>query len=204
MKAIETLFVVTLFLIYLGLWKIKQMNQRKNTGIDPKVFASSTSGIQRYMNQLMNILTAYAVIVIILHSVQLQVGSLFSRIQSMSLMIFDIIGFATGLIGLSFCLYAQIKMGSAWRVGIDEKVKTDLVTTGLYKYIRNPTYLGLFILNVGVWLIWPTWTIFLLNFIFVLFLDIQVRCEEDYLLSLHGIKYTEYKESTKRYIPFVY
>lgn len=204
MKAIETVFVVTLFLIYLGLWKIKQINHKKNTGIDPRVMASSTSSIQRYMNQLMNILTAYAVIVIILHSVQLRVGSLFSRIQSMNFMIFDIIGFVTGLIGLSFCLYAQIKMGSAWRVGIDEKVKTDLVTTGLYKYIRNPTYLGLFMLNIGVWLIWPTWTIFLLNFIFVLFLDIQVRCEEDYLLSLHGIKYTEYKESTKRYIPFLY
>lgn len=204
MIVIETAFVVTLFLIYLGLWKIKQIIQKKNTGIDPKVMAGSTSSIQKYMNQLMNVLTAYAVIIIILHAVQLQAGSLFSRIECMNLMIFDIIGFVTGLIGLSFCLYAQIKMGSSWRVGIDEKVKTDLVTTGLFKYIRNPTYLGLFILNIGVWLIWPTWTMFLLNFIFVLFLDIQVRCEEDYLLSLHGIKYTEYTESTKRYIPFLY
>lgn len=204
MQVIEIIFVATLFLLYLGLWKVKQVNQIKHSGIDPKVMTNSTSSIQKYMNQLMNILTAYAFIIIILHSLQIQIGSLFGRIEAISSVLFDIIGFLTGLAGLSLCLYAQVKMGNSWRVGIDEKVKTDLITTGLYKYIRNPTYLGLFILNIGVWLIWPTWTIFLLNIIFILFLDIQVRCEEDYLYSVHGNKYVEYKKRTKRYIPFVY
>ena len=139
-----------------------------------------------------------------MHSIQVQVGTLFSRIEIINSSTFDIIGFLTGLTGLSLCLYAQVKMGSSWRVGIDEKVKTDLITTGLYKYIRNPTYLGLFVLNIGVWLIWPTWTIFILNFVFILFLDIQVRCEEDYLYAIHGEKYGDYKKRTKRYIPFVY
>ncbi len=204
MKAVETIFVVTLFLLYLGLWKIKQVNQKKNTGIDPKVMASSTSNIQKYMNQLSNVLTAYVVLIIVLHSCQIQLGSFLRRIEEMNLMFFDIIGFITGLIGLSFCLYAQIKMGKSWRVGIDEKVKTDLITTGLYKHIRNPTYLGLFILNIGVWIIWSTWSVFLLNLVFILFLEIQVRCEEDYLFSLHGNKYLEYKQRTKRYFPFIY
>lgn len=203
MQIVECIFVITLFLLYLGLWKVKQVNQMKDTGIDPKVMADSTSSIQKYMNQLMNILTAYAILIIILHSIQVQVGTLFSRIEAISSLLFDIIGFLIGLIGLSLCLYAQVKMGSSWRVGIDEKVKTDLITTGLYKYIRNPTYLGLFVLNIGVWLIWPTWTIFLLNFVFILFLDIQVRCEEDYLYSIHGEKYVEYKKRTGRYIPFI-
>lgn len=203
MQIVECIFVITLFLLYLGLWKVKQVNQMKDTGIDPKVMADSTSSIQKYMNQLMNILTAYAILIIILHSIQVQVGTLFSRIEAISSLLFDIIGFLIGLIGLSLCLYAQVKMGSSWRVGIDEKVKTDLITTGLYKYIRNPTYLGLFVLNIGVWLIWPTWTIFLLNFVFIIFLDIQVRCEEDYLYSIHGEKYVEYKKRTGRYIPFI-
>lgn len=204
MKAVEPVLVATLFVIFLGLWKIKQLKQKKKTGINPNVMASSTSSIQKYMNQLIHILSVYAVIIIVLHSVNLQIGSLFRRIDSINFLLFDIIGFVIGLIGLSFCLHAQIKMGISWRVGIDEKVKTDLVTTGLYKYIRNPTYLGLFILNMGVWLIWPTWTIFLMNIIFVVVLDIQVRYEEDYLLLIHGIKYKDYKESTKRYIPYLY
>lgn len=204
MNILETVLVVTLFLIYLGLWRVKQISQRKRTGIDPKVMASSTSGIQRFMNLFMNILTVYAVIVILLHAAGIQFGSLFSRVETLHAPVFDFVGFVTGLLGLSLCLYAQVKMGSSWRVGIDEKVRTELVTTGLYQFIRNPTYVGLFLLNLGVWLIWPTWTIFLLNFCFVTFLEIQVRCEEDYLLSVHGKEYSDYKNRTKRYFPFVY
>ncbi len=204
MKVMEIIFVVTLFMLYLILWKVKQINQIKHSGIDPKVIAASTSNVQKYMNQLTKTLMAYTLIIVVLHSLPIQFGSLFSRVEAMSSVLFDIVGYLTGLAGLSICLYAQVKMGSSWRVGIDEKIKTDLITTGLYKYIRNPTYLGLFMLNIGVWLIWPTWTIFLFNIIFILFLDIQVRCEEDYLHSVHGDEYDEYKKRTKRYIPFIY
>ncbi|HOV15405.1 MAG TPA: isoprenylcysteine carboxylmethyltransferase family protein, partial [Spirochaetota bacterium] len=117
---------------------------------------------------------------------------------------FDILGFIIGLVGLSFCLYAQIKMGKSWRVGIDEKEKTELITTGLYRFIRNPTYFGLFILNVGLWIIWPTWTVFIFNLLFVLFFEIQVCCEEDFLTMTHGEEYLNYKKKTKKYIPFIY
>lgn len=204
MNIIETVFIVTLFLLFLGLWKIKQVNLKKKAGIDPNVMAKSPSNVQKYMSNITLIIMGYVVIIIIMHSLQIQVGSLFSRIGAMNALLFDIIGFITGLTGLSFCLYAQIKMGNSWRVGIDSHVKTDLVTTGLYQYIRNPTYLGLFLVCIGIWLIWPTWAVFLFDFTFVLFLEIQVRCEEDHLTSVHGEKYIEYKNRTKRYIPFVY
>jgi len=44
----------------------------------------------------------------------------------------------------------------------------------------------------------------LLNILFYLFLEIQVRCEEDYLFSLHGEQYSDYKKRTKRYLPLIY
>lgn len=201
---LEAMFVMALFLLYLLLWKIKQSRQKSLTGIDPQVMQKSTSNIQQYMGAFSNALTAYAAIVILVHAANFQLGSMFSRYEALSGLPFDVSGFVLGLIGLSFCLYAQLKMGASWRVGIDEKVKTQLITTGLYGLIRNPTYLGLFLLNIGVWLIWPTWTIFLLNILFILFLEIQVRCEEDYLLSTHGELYRDYKNRTKRYLPFVY
>jgi len=204
MNLFEIISVVSLFLLYITLWKTKEINLKRTTGIDPKVMGKSTSNIQQYMNQYMKFLTVYAVIIIILHAIGVQVASLFNRFNALESIIVDILGFIIGIIGLSFCLYAQIKMGKSWRVGIDEKEKTDLVTSGLYKLIRNPTYLGLFILNIGIWLIWPTWTIFIFNLLFIIFLEIQVRSEEDFLISIHGQKYLDYKKGTKRYIPFVY
>ncbi len=201
---LEAIFVVSLFFLYMLLWKIKQIQQRSLTGIDPQVMQKSTTSVQQFMGRFSNILTVYAASVILVHSSNFQFGSMFSRYGVISTVEIDVLGFVIGLIGLSFCLYAQIKMGTSWRVGIDEKVKTQLITTGLYSLIRNPTYLGLFLLNIGVWLIWPTWTIFFLNVLFFLFLEIQVRCEEDYLLSTHGDQYHDYKNRTKRYLPFVY
>jgi protein-S-isoprenylcysteine O-methyltransferase Ste14 len=201
---LEAIFVVVLFLLYMLLWKIKQIQQRSLTGIDPQVMQKSTSNVQQFMGRFSNILTVYAAIIILVHSSNFQFGSMFSRYGVFSSVEIDVSGFVIGLIGLSFCLYAQVKMGTSWRVGIDEKVKTQLVTTGLYQFIRNPTYLGLFLLNIGVWLIWPTWTIFLLNILFFIFLEVQVRCEEDYLFSIHGEQYSGYKNRTKRYLPFVY
>lgn len=201
---LEAIFVVSLFLLYMLLWKIKQIQQRSLTGIDPQVMQKSTSNVQQFMGRFSNILTVYAAIIILVHSSNFQFSSMFSRYGVLSSVKIDVMGFVIGLIGLSFCLYAQIKMGTSWRVGIDEKVKTQLVTTGLYQFIRNPTYLGLFLLNIGVWLIWPTWTVFLLNILFFIFLEVQVRCEEDYLFSIHGEQYSNYKNRTKRYLPFVY
>ena len=201
---LESIFVVALFLLYMLLWKVKKIQQKRVTGIDPEVMGESTSNVQQFMSHFTNFLTVYAGIVILIHATNFQWESLFSRYPLLSSSKVDVMGFFVGLFGLSICLYAQIKMGSSWRVGIDEKVKTQLITTGVYKFVRNPTYLGLFLLNIGVWLIWPTWTVFLLNILFILFLEIQVRCEEDYLSSVHGVDYGEYKKRTKRYVPFIY
>lgn len=200
----EIVFVVILFFLYLTLWRVKKITQKKTYGIDPNVMSESASNLQQYMYRLTVFLYIYAIAIVILHSINFQFVSMFSRFKPLEFLYFDILGFVIGLAGLSFCLYAQIKMGNSWRVGIDEKVKTELVTTGLYSIIRNPTYLGLFLLNFGIWVIWPTWSVFLFNLIFVLFLEVQVRCEEDYLYRIHGEKYIEYKKKTKRYIPFIY
>lgn len=200
----ETIFVITLFALYLILWRIKQVNLIRQTGINPQVMEKSLSNIQIYFSVFIKLMTAYGAVIILLLGMNFQFGSLFTRVTEISFWQVDIAGFIIGLTGLSVCLYAQMKMGASWRVGIDEQAKTSLVTTGLYAVIRNPTYMGLFLMNLGIWLIWPTWAIFLLNLLFIIFLEVQVRCEEDFLTGVHSEEYLSYKRRTKRYIPFIY
>ncbi len=196
--------VITLFFIYLLLWKTKRLILVKTSGVDPEVFKNSKSNLQRYMGFMLKVLTGYVVAIILFHTGNLQVYSLFRRFELLDGSFFKFVGFGTGIIGLSVCLYAQIKMGQSWRVGIDENAKTALVQSGLYKIIRNPTYLGLFVLNFGIWLIWPTWTVFIFNLLFGYTLEIQVRCEEDFLETVHGKDFIQYKNATKRYIPLIH
>lgn len=200
----DAIMVVLLFLGYITLWGAKRRMQKKTSGIDPEVIGSSTTPSQRFFNAMTKVLTVYIVLMIVAHASGIQYYSLYSRFVPLDLPMVDLIGFMLGIFGLSLCGYAQIKMGESWRVGIDEERRTDLVTTGLYRYIRNPTYLGLFILCAGVWLIWPTWTIAIFVLVFYLMLEVQVRCEEEFLLKVHGENYREYLHSTKRYIPKIY
>jgi len=201
---IEALFVSVLFSLYLLLWSTKRARLIKQDHIDPQVMAKSSSNVQVYMNRLTRVLTGYLLLLIPLHAFKIRIFGLFDRFSPLDAAYLDGVGFSMGLIGLSFCLYAQVKMGKSWRVGIDQNAKTDLITTGLYAWVRNPTYLGLFILCSGVWLIWPTFAMFLFCGVFILFLEIQVRCEEDHLERLHPIAYGGYKKKTKRYLPFIY
>ncbi len=200
----EFIFVTTLFLLYLVLWEIKRRRQIKATGTDPRVLGVSDSPVQKFFSAMTIILTVYIALIIIAHGTGVQWHSLFTRFPVLDGTVYDILGFAMGLGGLSLCCIAQNTMKNSWRVGIDEQAKTDLVKTGVYRYIRNPTYTGLFILNIGVWLIWPTWTITLFALSFFLVMEMQVRFEEEFLEKMHGNEYIDYFKSTKRYIPGLY
>ena len=204
MEHIETALVSILFILYSGLWNFKRVIQRKQTGIDPEVIGQSKSHLQIFMGVMFGIIRIFVIVLIVLHSLKLRDFSILLPYEGLSSLQWDFLGFSVGLIGLSFCLYAQLKMKNSWRVGIDEGSSEDLVTDGLYRWIRNPTYLGLFILNFGVWLIWPTYLVSYLNIIFFFLLEVQVRCEEDFLEGKYGTEYLNYRKNTYRYIPFIY
>ena len=79
----------------------------------------------------------------------------------------------------------------------------DLVTTGPYSYVRNPLYLGNFLLSFGVciianvlWLI----PVFIIGY-FIQYLPIIV-VEETYLLESCGPVYQTYREQVPRFFPY--
>ncbi|NVM02665.1 MAG: isoprenylcysteine carboxylmethyltransferase family protein [Candidatus Helarchaeota archaeon] len=82
--------------------------------------------------------------------------------------------------------------------------KDKLCTTGLYKYIRNPQYLGFIIFLLGWNLQYPlliSWIIFPYFLILYLYL---VTCEEKQLTEKFREEYLKYKSRTKRFIPFLF
>ncbi len=198
---VESVFVVGLFLIYLLLWQLKRRFQIKTTGIDPEVLGNNNNPLQIYFGRIIKLLTVLIVILIFIHSTGFQYYSAFSPFPPLDIFPADLSGFFLGLFGLGICAISQKTMGNSWRVGIDEEKETNLITTGIFTYIRNPTYSGLFLLLIGIWLIWPTWTIGMFSIIFFFFIEMQVRCEEEYLLISHSDKYRKYLFKTYRYFP---
>ncbi|MFT4540329.1 MAG: protein-S-isoprenylcysteine O-methyltransferase Ste14 [Planctomycetota bacterium] len=79
-----------------------------------------------------------------------------------------------------------------------------LVTRGIYRFVRNPMCLGLFVaLIVGLPLYVASLRAFLVSLLLVPIVLNRVRLEEELLTEHFGEEYLEYKQMTKRIIPRV-
>ena len=107
-----------------------------------------------------------------------------------------------GLLVLSLILVwvAQSQMANSWRIGIDEKNKTELVTTGLFSFSRNPIFLGIMIANIGLLLVIPNAFTLLIVSLSTISINTQIRLEETFLINAHGKTYTDYCQKVRRWI----
>jgi protein-S-isoprenylcysteine O-methyltransferase Ste14 len=108
---------------------------------------------------------------------------------------------AISAVGIGIVLLAQIQMGRSWRIGVDHGEKTSLIKTGLYKYSRNPIYLGIFLYWIGMVVIFASMSMLLCGLICGFSIDYIVRkIEEPYLVRTHGVDYERYMKTTNRYV----
>jgi len=95
---------------------------------------------------------------------------------------------------------AQYQMGKTWRMCIDEEQK-DLVTGGLFSLSRNPIYACTVVITMGVFLLSPApWSLWLISNAMI-FVSIQARLEEQFLLESHGETYRHYAQKVGRFVP---
>ena len=77
----------------------------------------------------------------------------------------------------------------------------ELVTGGIYRFIRHPQYLGMFLLTTGMMIQWPTiptlimWPILLINYY-----RLSQR-EDNELIDEFGDEYEEYRQKTPAFLP---
>ena len=111
------------------------------------------------------------------------------------------LGWIIVLLGLLVTMVAQYQMGTSWRYIGSKSNDTKLITHGLFKYSRNPIYVGGLIFFIGVIILLPDYlTILFLIFIFI-GLEILVRYhEEPHLRKIHGKAYENYCNEVSRFI----
>jgi protein-S-isoprenylcysteine O-methyltransferase Ste14 len=86
-------------------------------------------------------------------------------------------------------------------VGIEKT--TELVTTGVYGYIRHPFYSSLLFLSWGIFFKQIKWMIFLLGVAATIFLILTAKKEEAENIAYFGEPYRKYMQDTKMFIPYV-
>lgn len=112
----------------------------------------------------------------------------------------QITGWGILFVALIWIAIAQHQMSNSWRIGIDEKHKTRLVTEGVFSISRNPIFLGMLSTLFGLFLVIPNALTFMVGITGFISVQIQVRLEEEFLLKTHGEDYNNYCSKTKRWI----
>jgi protein-S-isoprenylcysteine O-methyltransferase Ste14 len=79
--------------------------------------------------------------------------------------------------GLAVYGLALHAFGSSWRLGIDRNRPGALVTAGIFGHSRNPVYLGLALLAVGVFLILGRLELLVLAIVFLVYFRFVIRRE---------------------------
>lgn len=80
----------------------------------------------------------------------------------------------------------------------------ELVTTGIYRYVRNPSYLGLLINSVGWALVFRAAAGVLIAILLLIPLLARIRAEERLLAEHFGAEYESYRARTWRLLPGIY
>jgi len=110
----------------------------------------------------------------------------------------------TGMIvlalGFALFLSALISFGRSWRVGIDKKTHGEFVTRGVFQFTRNPIFVFIDLLFIGIWMVLGNLFFLLAALIAVAVMDYQIRQEEEYLSGLYGESYRLYRAKVNRYV----
>ena len=109
-------------------------------------------------------------------------------------------GFCIGMLGDIIFLASVLCMKDSWRAGIPDKDRTKLVTSGIYRYSRNPAFLGFDFMYVGLLLMYFNLSMLVVSAFAIIMLHLQILQEERYLTENYGESYREYRKHVFRYL----
>lgn len=171
----------------------------KTTGVNPYKLGSSDSA-HDYIGRLFRVVLIVTALVIVAYVFFPFLYEQFLPILFLSHNVLAMIGMALLLFALVWVLVAQRHMQKSWRIGIDEDVKTELVQSGLFEISRNPIFLGMRLMLMGLFLLLPSAVMLVILVSGEILMQIQVRLEEDFLTRIHGERYRTYQTHVRRWM----
>jgi protein-S-isoprenylcysteine O-methyltransferase Ste14 len=109
--------------------------------------------------------------------------------------------FALGMLTMQ---WAEASLGKQFSVEVTLQEGHELITGGLYHYLRHPRYLGIIVFTVGISLVFRSWLGLILGAVLALILIWRIGVEEDLLHHEFGAAWEDYSRTSWRLIPFVY
>lgn len=124
----------------------------------------------------------------------------------------------TIFVSFFYAVFLPLQLGTTWLFGglliylcgmifatvavlnFATSAKNKPVTNGLYRVSRNPMYVGLLLMQIGLGVACTSWLYLLLTAVLMILLNAVLASEERYCLDRYGDAYREYMNRTPRWI----
>ncbi len=188
------------FVLYLGIAFIaKSIIVAKRIGKNPLVLPKDDSAyglLGRYFKVTMVLLFIY----IFLFGLVSDSHEFFMPLRLFNESLSPYLGLSFLAFSLIWTIVAQSHMKDSWQIGIDHLTKTALITTGLFRYSRNPIFLGLMLSMAGLLLVTPNVMTLIFYIVSYILIQVQIRLEEEFLEGVYGQEYLNYKAGVRRFL----
>lgn len=188
------------FIIYfLFVFVIRSVWLKIKTGVNPLTL-NKTDDAHGYSGKVFTVISLLELIVVGIYGFKIEWYKFLLPFWYIENEILFKIGWGFLILSLIIVWVAQSQMANSWRIGIDEKNKTKLVTKGLFSISRNPIFLGIMIANIGLFLVIPNAFTLLIISLSTISINTQIRLEEEFLKREFGKDYFEYAKKVRRWI----
>ncbi len=171
----------------------------KRTGVNPLTF-NKTDDAHGFNGKVFTVITFLELIVVGIYAFKNNWYDYLLPFWYLEHPILIKIGWGLLILSLILVWIAQSQMSNSWRIGIDEKNKTKLVTSGMFSISRNPIFLGIMIANIGLFLVLPNAFTLLIVSLSTISINTQIRLEEEFLKREFGVEYEKYLKKIRRWI----
>jgi protein-S-isoprenylcysteine O-methyltransferase Ste14 len=114
-------------------------------------------------------------------------------------------GLALLIAGIAVRATAIVTLGRSFSTNVAIRTTQTLRTTGLYAWVRHPSYSGMLLIFLGIGLYERNWVSVAIITIFpIAALLYRIHVEEAALAEAFGAHYLDYKQRTRRLVPGIY
>ena len=185
------IIAILIMIAFYGVYCIKLISQRKQ-GIQTNLLGKGKEGFVKAIEISLKIVTFIVPIV--------ELISIF-RGTYIEIIWIRVLGCILGILGVGVFVISILTMRDSWRAGVPNDEKTELVTTGIYAYSRNPAFLGFDLIYLSILFMFFNWGLLVITVLTVVMFHLQiVKVEEDFLIKTFGEEYLEYRKKVCRYI----
>jgi protein-S-isoprenylcysteine O-methyltransferase Ste14 len=114
------------------------------------------------------------------------------------------LGVVLSIAGVAIAIAARRRLAGNWSSGIVLKEGHELITIGLYNYVRHPIYSGILLMALGAAMVNGTLAAMMFLVVVLLFLAYKATQEEQLLTKEFPDEYPAYKARTNRVVPWVW